>query len=87
VVSLLNRIFRKPIWADRSGFAVSDWAPLPADVPRIGLTCRACGKAARVELTTDESNRTEYLCYDDLGPFLELFADHRIMEWTIVRLP
>lgn len=81
------RAFRRPIWKGRSGFGVSEWAPPPNNVRTIGLTCRACGKRAQLELTTEDTDRVEYLCYEDLGPFLELFADPRISEWTIVRLP
>lgn len=46
--------------------------------------CRVCGKRGAVQLSTGD--RAEYLCYDDLGPFLELFADPFIEEFTVVRL-
>lgn len=84
MVARLKRIFRKPLWHTPTELTVSEWA---APVRTIGHTCRGCGKPARAELTTDESDRVEYLCYDDLGPFLELFADPRVQEWTVVRLP
>lgn len=84
MVARLKRIFRKPLWHTPTEMTTSEWA---APVRTIGHTCRGCGKAARVELTTDEFDRVEYLCYDDLGPFLELFADPRVPEWTVVRLP
>jgi hypothetical protein len=66
---------------------ISDWAAPPDNVRTIGQTCRGCGKAAQVELTTEDTDAVEYLCYEDLGPFLELFAHPGIREWTIVRLP
>ena len=83
---LLRNILR-PVWRGRSGFESSEWAPPVDNVRIIGLTCRGCGKAAQVELTTEDSDAVEYLCYEDLGPFLELFTHPGIREWTIVRLP
>lgn len=56
------------------------------------LACRGCGKRAQVELTCPQAesgevvDRIEYLCYEDLGTFLELFADPGVREWTVVRL-
>jgi hypothetical protein len=95
---ILNKLFRRPIWPGTA----SEWAAPPAEqldsddenlleYLRIDrkpiLSCRACGKPAQLELTTDESERTEYLCYEDLGSFLEVFTNPGIREWTIVRLP
>jgi hypothetical protein len=68
---------------------ISEWAPPKDNVrPLPGLTCRGCGKRAQVELSSNRlGGPVDYFCYEDLGPFLELFADPRISEWTIVRLP
>jgi hypothetical protein len=77
---IVDLVFRRPIWR---GSDVSEWA---APVVAIGQTCRGCGKRAQLELTNDESDRVEYLCYEDLGPFLEIFVDPGVREWTVVRL-
>lgn len=76
---VVERVFRRSIW---SGPDVSEWTP----VATIGQTCRGCGKRAQLELTNDESDRVEYLCYEDLGTFLEIFATPDVREWTVVRL-
>ena len=95
---IFNKLFRRPIWPGTA----SEWAAPPAEQLDSGdenlleylridrkpiLSCRACGKPAQVELSNGTSDRVEYLCYDCLGSFLDLFANPQVGEWTIVRLP
>jgi hypothetical protein len=56
------------------------------------IYCRVCGKAAVFELTPDVVRepgyiRREYLCDEDLGPFVHVFTDQRVLTWTVTRLP
>lgn len=52
--------------------------------------CRICGRRGHVQLSgtreSDGQAHAVYLCYEDLGPFLELFADPAITDFTVVRL-
>lgn len=83
-------VFRRPIYHGHAETGVSDWAGNESmTVIRLHPPiCRCCGRPAQLELTaSDTPDRVEYLCYEDLSPFLEIFTDPRVREWTIVRMP
>lgn len=56
--------------------------------------CRVCDKPAQLELTPEivvadknEVIKREYLCEEDIGPFVCIFTDPRVRTWTVTRLP
>jgi hypothetical protein len=65
------------------------------------LTCRVCGGSAEFQLApeitrgdgdelsvlADRPVRYEFLCGEDLGTFVSVFADPRVVTWTVTRLP
>jgi hypothetical protein len=66
---------------DRILFALRE---VDDDDPPVMLTCRVCGKPPAYQVSADvgEEIRHEFLCGDDLGPYIDLFCNWPYIEVT-----